>query len=117
VVLAGMVYRLFRERSPTASGTVSTARVYSEALLVSVSNPFQVLWWATVGWAFAYVGGAVLFLGLFGAIVVWAVVFPMVLAEGARRDPRVPRAVSRASGARLAGFAGYFTWSVVGLPL
>jgi threonine/homoserine/homoserine lactone efflux protein len=71
----------------------------------------------TAGLAFAYVGGAALFFGLFAAIAIWVVVFPYALTEGARRDPRVPRVVSVASAALLAGFAAYFALSAAGIRL
>jgi len=115
VVLAVMVARLLREPSTPDAPSASDVRVYSDALLVGVTNPFQILWWVTVGLAFAYVGGAVLFLGLFGAIAVWVVVFPYALTEGVRRDPRISRGVALASAALLAGFAGYFALSAAGL--
>lgn len=114
VVLAAMVYRLLRERRTAVAPTASDVRVYSEALVVGVTNPFQVLWWVTAGLAFAYVGGAALFLGLFTAIAVWVVVFPYALTEGARRDPRVPRIVSLVSAGLLAGFSVFFALSASG---
>jgi len=117
VVLAFMVYRLLREPSPTDAPPASDVRVFSEALVVGVTNPFQILWWVTVGLAFAYVGGAILFLGLFAAIATWVVVFPYLLTVGARRDARVARVVSFVSVALLAGFAGYFALSAAGVPL
>ncbi len=84
---------------------------------VGVTNPFQILWWVTTGLAFAYVGGALLFLGVFAAIAIWVVVFPYALTEGARRDPRVHPAVSLVSAALLAGFAAFFALSATGVSL
>jgi threonine/homoserine/homoserine lactone efflux protein len=115
VVLAVMVYGLFREKPAVTPPATSDVRVYSAALIVGISNPFQILWWVTVGLAFAYVGGAALFLGLFAAIAIWVVIFPYALTEGARRDPRVPRLVSLVSAGLLAGFAGFFALSAAGL--
>jgi threonine/homoserine/homoserine lactone efflux protein len=115
VVLAVLVVRLLREPAPTASPPPPDTRVFTEALIVGLTNPFQILWWVTAGLAFAYVGGAALFVGLFGAIAVWVVVFPYVLREGVRRDARVPRAVALGSAVLLAGFAVYFLVSALGL--
>ncbi len=115
VVLGVMVLRLLRERPKLGTPAPTDVRVYSEALLVGISNPFQILWWVTVGLAFAYVGGAFLFLGLFAAIAVWVVLFPLALTEGARRDPRVPRIVTLGSAVLLAGFAAFFALSAAGL--
>jgi threonine/homoserine/homoserine lactone efflux protein len=117
VVLAVMVYRLIPETSSVDTPPSSNVRVYSAALVVGVSNPFQILWWVTAGLAFAYLGGAALFFGLFAAIGIWVVVFPYALTEGARRDPRVPRIVSVVSAALLAGFAGFFALSAAGISL
>jgi threonine/homoserine/homoserine lactone efflux protein len=117
LVLAFMVYRLIRERPAAQPSPSSDVRVYSEALIVGVTNPFQILWWVTAGLAFAYVGGAVLFVGLFGAIGVWVVVFPYALTQGARRDVRFPRAVSVVSSVLLAAFAAFFAVSAAGVVL
>ncbi len=109
-VMAYFGYRLLSsapDATPSEPGTVPT---YSTALLLGVSNPFQILWWLTAGLAFAYLGGLLLFVGLFGAIAVWIVAFPYALSVGARRSPSVGRWVTVASGACLVGFAVYFVY-------
>ena len=116
-VLAAMAVRIVRERPSAPAAPIPTLRVYSDALLVGVSNPFQILWWVTAGLAFAYVGGAPLFLGLFAAIAIWIVAFPWAIAEGARRDPRVPRIVAWGSAGALVLFAGYFALLAAGVPI
>jgi threonine/homoserine/homoserine lactone efflux protein len=83
-------------------------RTYTKALALGVSNPFQIAWWLTAGLAFAYLGGWVLFVGLFGAIAVWVVAFPWAVHAGTERRPRIARAVLVASGAVIFGFAAYF---------
>jgi threonine/homoserine/homoserine lactone efflux protein len=117
IVIGAMVVRLFQERAAPGGSPASEVRVYSEALIVGITNPFQILWWVTAGLAFAYVGGAILFVGLFAAILVWVVAFPYALAEGTRRHPRSPRVVSVVSAVLLAGFAGYFALSAAGVSL
>jgi threonine/homoserine/homoserine lactone efflux protein len=117
VVLALMVYRLLRETAAPAAPPPADVRVYSGALIVGITNPFQILWWVTVGLAFAYVGGAALFAGLFAAIAVWVVLFPYALTEGVRRDPRVPRFVAVGSAVMLGAFAMFFAWSAAGGPI
>jgi threonine/homoserine/homoserine lactone efflux protein len=106
-------YRLLAPHPAAAPPPVSTVRTYSTALLIGVSNPFQILWWLTAGLAFAYVGGAVLFAGLFGAIAVWIVVFPYAFSSGARRSPSVERWVTFGSGLIMVGFAAYFAFLAV----
>lgn len=85
-------------------------RTYTSALGLGLSNPFQILWWLSVGLAFAYLGGWVLFVGLFGAIAVWIVVLPWLVHLGTERSPRAARAVVIGSGALIFGFAGYFLY-------
>ncbi len=99
--------RLLR-RPASAPPSPPPGGAYARAVLLGLSNPFQVLWWLTAGVAFAYLGGAVLFVGLFGAIALWVVGFPAAIQAGARRWPSFENAVRLASGAVLVGFAAYF---------
>ena len=92
--------------APDSSGR----RTYAKALGLGVSNPFQIVWWLTAGLAFAYLGGWVLFVGLFGAIAVWVVVFPWAVHMGFRRRPDVARTAVVVSGVVLFAFAGYFLY-------
>jgi len=107
-VMVVLGYRLFTRKpygSDLAPGGLAT---YSTALAVGVSNPFQILWWLTAGLAFAYLGGIVLFLGLFGAIAIWIVAFPYATRAGVRRFPGLERVILWVSGAVMVGFAIYF---------
>ncbi|HLM91234.1 MAG TPA: LysE family transporter [Thermoplasmata archaeon] len=118
VIMAYFAYRvLTREAQPSPPDPGPEVRVFSEALLVGVTNPLQVGWWLTAGLAFAYLGGAWLLGGLFGAIAIWIVAFPLALSYGARKSERFPRAVALASGLLMAGFAAYFALLVAGVPL
>jgi len=83
-------------------------RSFSRAVVVGITNPFQVAWWFTAGLAFARLGGAVLLAGLFGAVAIWVVVFPAAVFAGARRYPAARRAIVLLSGAILLAFAVYF---------
>ena len=83
-------------------------RTYTKALGLGVSNPFQIIWWLTVGLAFAYLGGALLFVGLFAAIAVWITLFPWAVHRGTEHRPDVARAVLLVSGALIFVFAAYF---------
>ncbi len=105
-VMAYFAVRLVR-RTPEAA-VATDRRSFSQALLLGLSNPFQILWWLTAGIGFAFVGGAVLLLGLFGAIVVWVTTFPLAVRSGARRSPRFEKAVVVVSTVAMAVFAGYF---------
>jgi threonine/homoserine/homoserine lactone efflux protein len=107
VVMAYLASRLFRPRASAETPPAESA-AFVRAVALGLSNPFQVVWWLTAGVAFAYLGGAVLLVGLFGAIAVWIVVFPWGVHAGSRRRPAVARAVALASGAILVAFAVYF---------
>jgi threonine/homoserine/homoserine lactone efflux protein len=108
LVMAYLGYRLFVLPTSTAPLTDSPVRTYSSALLIGLSNPFQILWWLTAGLAFAYLGGWALFVGLFGAIAVWIVAFPYVVSAGTRRFPDAERWITYGSGSILIAFAVYF---------
>ncbi len=108
---AVMVYfgvRLLRSSAEAPLGAEVTVRTFTRALALGLSNPFHIVWWITAGLAFAYLGGPVLLLGLFGAIAIWIVAFPLAVHSGARRYPRLQRAIGYVSAAILLGFAVYF---------
>jgi threonine/homoserine/homoserine lactone efflux protein len=108
VVMVVFGIRLLRRGPSPGPETTAGIRTFSQAVLVGVTNPFQIGWWLTAGLAFAYLGGLVLFAGLFGAIAVWVVAFPYALHLGTRGRPGIDRAVVYASAAIMFVFAGYF---------
>jgi len=108
IVMAYLGVRLLTAPPPEAPGEPAGLRTYSSGLLVGLSNPFQILWWLTAGIAFAYLGGVVLLVGLFGAIAIWVVGFSWAMHAGVHLHPRLPRAVTVVSAAILLGFAVYF---------
>jgi threonine/homoserine/homoserine lactone efflux protein len=101
-------YRLIRSVRSSVPAEPDRITSFSQAFVVGVTNPLQILWWLTAGLAFAYLGGIVLFSGIFAAIAVWIVVFPLAVHAGTRRFPRAERWVTYGSGAVLFGFAAYF---------
>jgi threonine/homoserine/homoserine lactone efflux protein len=107
-VMAFLAYRLLSAGSRRTAPEPRQLAVFTSALAVGLSNPFQILWWLTAGLAFAYLGGYVLFVGLFGAILIWIVAFPFAIHRGVRRYPGLARAVTVVSAAALLGFAAYF---------
>jgi threonine/homoserine/homoserine lactone efflux protein len=108
-VMGYFAYRVLTREAPTERPVPGPdVRVFSEALLLGLLNPFQVVWWLTAGLAFAYLGGGWLLVGLFAAISIWIVVFPVALHYGVRRSPAFPRVVTLVSGVLLAGFAVVF---------
>ena len=104
---------LIRARSESSAKETAGVRTYTSALGLGLSNPFQIVWWLTAGLAFAYFGGLVLFVGLFGAIAVWIVAFPWAVHLGTERRPEVARALVVVSAVVIFGFAGYFLFLAV----
>lgn len=108
VAMGFLAYRLLATRN--APPTVDPRRVatFSQALGVGVTNPLQIVWWLTAGLAFAYIGGILLFVGIFVGIAVWIVVFPIAVHAGTRRLSRGRQWISVGSAVVLLGFAAYF---------
>lgn len=88
-------------------------RTFSQALGIGITNPFQVGWWLTAGLAFARFGGPVLLAGLFGAIAVWVVGFPLAVHAGTARYPKLREGIAYLSGAIMLAFAGYFVYLAI----
>jgi len=110
VVMACLGYRLLTAAPVPPTTEPAGLRTYSQALGVGLSNPFQIVWWLTAGLAFAYLGGLLLYVALFAAVLVWVLVFPYAIHLGTRERPSVARGVVYASGAILLGFAAYFAY-------
>jgi len=108
IVMVFFGLRLLRRPLEPEPVPASGIRTYSQAVLVGVSNPVQIVWWFTAGLAFAYLGGIVLFVGLFAAITIWVLAFPYALHLGTLRRPRVARAVLYVSCGIMFAFAVFF---------
>jgi threonine/homoserine/homoserine lactone efflux protein len=111
VVLAYFGLRTLLRREPTTAPPEGDARSYSQALLFGLTNPFQIVWWLTAGLAVARLGGLVLFVGLFGAVATWVVVFPYAVHAGVRRYPGLYRGIVIVSAGIMLVFAAYFALS------
>jgi threonine/homoserine/homoserine lactone efflux protein len=106
MVVLGVLVLRGRDRSE--EDRTPGLRAYSQAIAIGVTNPFQILWWLTAGLAFAFVGGIILFVGLFGAIAIWVVVFPWVVHRGTLRYPKLRGLITIVSVSIMFGFAIYF---------
>ena len=117
------------------------ARGFQKALVLGLTNPFQILFWLTVGVALLnpgtidvleytpYVGDALagtvvvetgsvaLLAGLFGGIVVWIVGFPAMLVAAGRRVDALAPLVAGTSTLILAGFGLLFLFDGLGSVL
>lgn len=113
-------------------GAVGTGRGFRKAFALALTNPYQILFWLTVGVGLVspgmldllaptpFVGSALaglvvietgspaLLIGLFGGIVCWIVAFPAALVLAESRTRTVAPAVAALSAVILAGFGIYF---------
>ena len=129
------------EATLTGSGPDSAGRGFTKAFVLAVTNPYQILFWLTVGvgllesgeldvlarlplvgdsLAGAFVvqtGSIALIAGLFGGIVVWVVSFPAALTTARRRVDAVEPLVAAVSALVLAGFGVLFLWDGLGTLL
>jgi threonine/homoserine/homoserine lactone efflux protein len=104
-VLFLFAYRLFRQRHQTVARPSGRGRAYLAGLMLGIGNPFQVLWWLTAGLALVGSGGALLLGGLFLAVALWILVFPLGLHRILQRHPRASEGLAMASMLLLAAFA------------
>lgn len=121
------------DSSPSQSGSGSP-RGFRKALALGLTNPYQIVFWLTVGvgllrpgeldvlaWTptvgetlrgvlVVQTGSVELIAGLFGGIVVWIVAFPGALVTAQKRVESVAPLVAIGSAVVLAGFGLVFLW-------
>ncbi|MFZ0698578.1 MAG: LysE family transporter [Thermoplasmata archaeon] len=113
-VMIGFGVLVLRSRHGAAPVARPGWHVYLQGFGLGLSNPFQILWWLSAGLAFAYAGGALLFAGLFGAIVVYVLAFTYLLRTGVGRYPAARRWIVLGSAMLIFAFAGYFVFLAAG---
>jgi len=125
----------FVAENPGPEPSEADTRGFSKAFVLALTNPYQILFWLTVGVgllepgtvdvlsflpavgeALAGVlvvktGSSALLTGLFGGIVVWIVGFPATLVSVGRRVDAFAPAAAAASALVLAGFGVTFCWT------
>jgi threonine/homoserine/homoserine lactone efflux protein len=122
-------------------GSAGPSAGFRKALVLALTNPYQVVFWLTVGVGLLrpgtvdvlaqtpYVGASLagllvvrtgspaLLVGLFGGILLWIVGFPALLVAGQRRVERATPLVAGVSAVVLAGFGLAFLWDAAGTLL
>lgn len=132
-----------RSAQETLAGTdiSDDSRGFEKALVLGLTNPFQILFWLTVGVALLdpgtidvlshtpYIGDAAaglvvvetgsiaLLAGFFAGIVVWITGFPALLVATDNRVDSLAPVVAGASAVILVGFGGLFLWDGLGTLL
>mgnify|MGYP000385530710 CR=1 FL=1 len=120
------------DQTLTGGELEATARSFSKTFVLALTNPYQILFWLTVGIGLLepgridvlgytpYVGDAltgvlivetgspVLLAGLFAGIVLWITAFPTVLVAGRERVDTLAPAVAVLSAIVLAAFGVLF---------
>lgn len=118
----------------TATGE---SRGFRKALVLALTNPYQVLFWLTVGVGLLdpgqvdvlaplpAVGPALadlfvvrtghpgLLAGLFGGVLIWITGFPATIVAARSRVERLAPVIAWLSGALLAGFGLFFLWQSI----
>ena len=81
-----LVYLIYRSDADSANARNDIGRglifSYVSALLLGLSNPYQILWWLTAGISFLSLFGSSSIIGLFTAILIWIHVFPYTIRLG-----------------------------------
>lgn len=108
VVMFGFGLLILRSRERVPPQARPGWQVYLQGLGLGLSNPFQILWWFSAGLAFAYAGGALLFLGLGSAIVAFVLGYTYLIHLGVGRYPASRPWIVGGFAALIFGFAGYF---------
>ena len=117
-----------------AESASSSGRGFSKAFVLGLTNPYQILFWLTVGIGLitpgtldvlAYLpalgsqlgglvvvqtGSVALLVGLFAGVLVWIVSFPATLVLAGRRVDALAPVVAAGSALVLAGFGVVFLW-------
>lgn len=107
----------------------TTGRGFRKAFGLAITNPYQVLFWLTVGTALldpgtvdvlaplsasfagrfvVQTGSPVLLIGLFGGVTIWIIGFPAALVTAERRMAVLSPLIEGGSALVLSGFGVYF---------
>jgi threonine/homoserine/homoserine lactone efflux protein len=73
------------EKRRSSSNLVKT---YLTSLLLGITNPYQILWWATAGLSLIAILGLSVVIGLLTAILTWIIIFPLMIRAGYRVNKR-----------------------------
>ncbi|MDL5363772.1 LysE family transporter [Halalkalicoccus sp. NIPERK01] len=132
LLLLAFAFDAVRDVRGFTDGSDSTdGRGFTKAFVLALTNPFQLLWWLTVGVALLdpgrvtvefgplattiATGTPVIVLGFFAGIGLWITAFPLALIGIGRRIDGFAPLVAAASALVLAGFGLTFLYRAAGL--
>ncbi len=118
-------------KTPTEMSAAGRARSFSKTFVLGLTNPYQILFWLTVGVGLltpgtidllgqtplgthfsgilvVETGSPILIVGLFAGILCWIVVFPALLVVAKQRVQRLAPAIAAGSALVLAVFGVMF---------
>jgi len=120
-VMFYLAYLAVRE-ARSESTVIKESRGFSKALVVGLTNPYQIAWWLTAGVALVHpssvellgtrfaAGGAEVLVGFFAGIAVWITAFPALLVRAEGRLRGFEKGVGYASAAVLVVFGVVFVY-------
>ncbi|MFC6906063.1 LysE family translocator [Halalkalicoccus tibetensis] len=119
-------------RGSFVEGESSASKGFRRTFMLSLTNPYQVLWWLTVGVALldpgtlsvavpvigelgVATGSVAIVLGFFAGIALWITLFPAALVRAGRRIDGFAPLVAAGSALVLAGFGVVFLYRALAL--
>lgn len=121
LVMFYLAYLAVREARSERT-VIEDSRGFSKALVVGLTNPYQIAWWLTAGVALVHpssveilgrsfsAGGAEVLAGFFTGIALWISAFPALLVRAEGRVRGFEKGVGYASAAVLVVFGVVFVY-------
>jgi threonine/homoserine/homoserine lactone efflux protein len=114
--LAYITFRSIKNVNSMAGGGKRKAHLpYLTGLSIGLTNPFQIMWWISVGLSLISSIGLVIIAGFFMGIILWISLFPIVMHWATNRIPQLYRIVIYCSSALLVAFSLWFLYNSITL--
>lgn len=109
-LMSFLTIRMFkvRDESLKSKASVTMQMSYTSGLVIGLTNPYQIMWWLTVGLSLINEFGPQVIVGFFIGIVFWITIFPYLLDLGTKRFSKLYAGVMIFSITCLLVFAVWF---------
>jgi len=108
IIMIYLAYNVLMSKQ-TGSNNKAVTISYTKGIIMGITNPYQISWWVTAGLSFISIFGLESVLGLFIAIIIWIIVFPIIINLGSRYGGSKAYDVIRVTtAAAIVGFGLYF---------